>query len=361
MKILCTALFLFSLSGLSADEFWHYKNYFNNKPEQREVLKNFKYLIENSAVPIKSKSSKPVSIVMVYPENQVSDYWRRNIMALKKRLNENAIKYSLELIPTPTGGSIKRESAKILEAIKKNPDYLIFTLNVKEHAKIINQTLAYSPIKLILLNITTPLKIWDQNKPFFYVGFDHEEGTQKIIDEVRRRLPNGGRYVVLYHSKGYVSRMRGDYAIQELSKDKNWKLVSRYYTDAKVSKVNRAMKDILKRNKNIDLVLSCSTDISLAAQKFKSKHAFLLNGWGGGSAEIKSLTKESLGIDFSVMRMNDDSAIAIAEAIKLDVQGEKQKIPDIFSGEMVLINKDTSQEQLDHYTKRAFRYSNEEK
>ncbi len=359
MKIICAALLLVLSLCSSADEYWHYQDYLNKHPHQVKTLESFKKLIENSAQEISAKQNKKTRIVMVYPEDQVSDYWRRNIMALKKRLIESKVEFEFEVIPTPTGGNVKKESAKILEAIKKKPDYLIFTLNVKEHSKLINQTLAYSPIKLILLNITTPLKSWGKNQPFFYVGFDHEEGTQKLIEEARRRLPNGGSYAVLYHSKGYVSKMRGDYAIKELSKDRKWKLVSRYYTDANSEKVGIALKDLFSRNKEVDLIISCATDISLKAQMFKGNHKFLLNGWGGGSAEIDSLLRTKNGIDFSVMRMNDDSAIAIAEAIKLDLEGHTKKVPHIFSGSMSLITKETSGQEISTLIEKAFRYSNE--
>ncbi|PIK16695.1 substrate-binding domain-containing protein [Halobacteriovorax sp. JY17] len=359
MKIICAALLLVISFTTSSDEYWHYQDYLNKYPHQISILRSFKELVENAAQEISIKQVKKTKIVMIYPEDQVSDYWRRNIMALKKRLIESKVAFELEVIPTPTGGNIKKESAKILEAIKKKPDYLIFTLNVKEHSKLINQTLAYSPIKLILLNITTPLKSWEKNQPFFYVGFDHEEGTQKLIEEVGRRLPNGGSYAVLYHSKGYVSKMRGDYAIKELSKDRKWKLVSRYYTDANPKKVEIALKDLFSRNKKIDLIISCATDISLKAQMFKADHKFLLNGWGGGSAEIDSLLRTKNGIDFSVMRMNDDSAIAIAEAIKLDLQGNAKKVPQIFSGSMTLITKETSSPEISSLIEKAFRYSNE--
>ena len=44
---------------------------------------------------------------------------------------------------------------------------------------------------------------------------------------------------------------------------------------------------------------------------------FLINGWGGGSAELEAIERGDL--DVTVMRMNDDTGIAMAEAIKWDL------------------------------------------
>ncbi len=361
MKLIICFLAIFQLTTISADEYWHIGEYLAKNPKQATILSNFEKLIKSDAKEISVKQKKKVKIALVYPDLQISDYWRRSILALKKRLTESKIDYELELIPAPTGSGKNESSKEIIEAVKKGPDYLIFTLNINEHSKLVNQILSYSSIKLILLNITTPLKSWGNKQPFFYAGFDHELGTQILIDDIKKKLPNGGDFIVLYHSEGYVSRMRGDYAIKQLLKDKKWNLVSRYYTDGQGSNAEIALKDFFSRKKKVDLVVSCSTDISLAARKFKKNSPFLLNGWGGGTAELDSIKNDREGIDLTVMRINDDSAIATAEAIKLDLQGDSQKVPLVYSGEMVLVDKTTSPEKMNSLEERAFRYSNENK
>lgn len=356
MKFYLVILSLLYCVSSFGNEYIHYEEYFATHPEQKKVLNSFKELVSSEATKIKKKQEGRVKIVLVYPGGQLSDYWRRNISALKKRLITSKVKFELRVITTPTGGNTQKVSKQIIDAIKEKPDYLIFTLNIKEHSKLINQIHSYSSTKLILLNITTPLRSWKHRQPFFYVGFDHELGTKVLVEEIKKRMPDGGKYMVLYHSKGYVSKMRGDYAISKLNELKNWKLLSRYYTDGKHSKTKTAMNDFFKRKNEVDLIISCATDISLSASNYKKSKSFQINGWGGGSDELQSLNREN-GIDFTIMRMNDDSAIAIAEAIKLDIEGENKSIPQIFSGEMVLITRETPQSELDKFKKRAFRYS----
>ncbi|ATH08622.1 hypothetical protein BIY24_11900 [Halobacteriovorax marinus] len=360
MRLILLFALLFNFSNILGDEYWHYREYLDNFPIQKTKIANFKKLVEEDAKKLNQKQNKTAQIVFIYPGKQISDYWRRNITALERRLTDSGVKFNIKLIPVETGSSVNEETKDIIRAIKNRPDYLIFTLNVKDHAKLINQILSFSKIKLILLNITTPLKTLGKNQPFFYVGFDHEEGSKKIIETIKERYPDGGDYMVLYHSEGYVSQMRGDYMIKELRESKKWNLKARYYTNGQGKRAEIAINDFFKKNKKVDLIISCSTDISLAAAKYKNKKEFILNGWGGGSSEIDNIQSKKSGIDFTVMRINDDSAIAVAEAIKLDLQNKSNMVPMIFSGEMVIIDKNTSKEKLRSLEKRAFRYSNEE-
>ena len=57
------------------------------------------------------------------------------------------------------------------------------------------------------------------------------------------------------------------------------------------------------------------------------------------------------------MRMNDDNGVAISEAIKMDIMGNGNSVPDIFSGEFVTITKEMTWETISTYIERALRYS----
>ena len=55
------------------------------------------------------------------------------------------------------------------------------------------------------------------------------------------------------------------------------------------------------------------------------------------------------------MRMNDDTGIAMAEAIKWDLAG--LEVPTVYSGEFEVVTKDDSPERISELKQRAFRYS----
>lgn len=99
-----------------------------------------------------------------------------------------------------------------------------------------------------------------------------------------------------------------------------------------------------------------STDVALGAVdalKELGRDDVMINGWGGGSAELEALSKGEL--DVTVMRMNDDTGIAMAEAIKWDLEGKP--VPTVYSGDFEVVTKSDSPERIEALRKRAFRYS----
>lgn len=57
------------------------------------------------------------------------------------------------------------------------------------------------------------------------------------------------------------------------------------------------------------------------------------------------------------MRMNDDSAIAMAEAIKRDQAG--QPVPLVYSGNFVVLDEETGEHNIQRYERLARRASQE--
>ncbi|OQY59595.1 MAG: hypothetical protein B6245_05820 [Desulfobacteraceae bacterium 4572_88] len=80
-----------------------------------------------------------------------------------------------------------------------------------------------------------------------------------------------------------------------------------------------------------------------------------MNGWGGGGPELEAIVGNEL--DVTLMRMNDDNGVAMAEAIRLDIEGKGDAVPTIFSGDFVLVEKGICQKKLNQLKSKAFRYS----
>ncbi len=81
----------------------------------------------------------------------------------------------------------------------------------------------------------------------------------------------------------------------------------------------------------------------------------LVNGWGGGFDELKAIDDGSL--DVTVMRINDDSGVAVAEAIKLVIEGKKSEVPLLYSSDLELVTSTISEKAIEQLKARAFRYS----
>lgn len=55
------------------------------------------------------------------------------------------------------------------------------------------------------------------------------------------------------------------------------------------------------------------------------------------------------------MRMNDDTGVAMAEAIKMDL--EDKPVPTVYSGDFEIVTSQDSEERIQELKLRAFRYS----
>ncbi|MFA7084176.1 MAG: substrate-binding domain-containing protein [Arcobacteraceae bacterium] len=343
---------------LFSNNFWTIDEYVEQNPQQKFLMKQFNEIVENSSV-INENTQKnvqeKVKISILYPGNQLTDYWKRSQSSFEARMKELKLPYEIQAIFVDEN-DVNTLKEKLKEILNNNNDYLFFTLNIDGHKKLISQIIYQKKPKLILQNITTPLKEWGENQPFMYVGFDHIEGTKLLANYYKTKFPDGGKYIMLYHNQGYVSQMRGDSFINMFDENK-YALEASFYTY--VSK--EIAKKIVLEHKDIneiDFIYNCSTDIAFGAsealEELKLLDKIIINGWGGGSDELNMIENKKL--DVTVMRMNDDNGVAMAEAIKLDLL--KKPTPLIYSGKFEIVDTNTSKEHLKELKQKAFRYSN---
>ena len=336
--------------------YWHYREFLSRNPEQQMLTDKMVNTVRRDPVPLTVKQTRPITISVVFPGQQISDYWVRNIKAFELRMQELGIQYQLNQVFTRPNVDARELSLSLMEAIKSNSDYVIFTLDTTRHRKFIEHVLQSSKTKLILQNITTPIKAWDKRQPMMYVGFDHELGTYRLLDYYRSLEPMGSEYSVLYYSEGYISAARGDTFIQSMETLGRYRLASSYYTKATEASGYEATLNIVKNDPKVKFIYACSTDIALGAIKALKelkRQDIIINGWGGGSAELNAIAKGDMAV--TVMRMNDDTGVAMAEAVKWDL--EDKPVPTVYSGDFEVVTKDDSPERIKRLEKWAFRYS----
>ncbi|PFG57822.1 monosaccharide ABC transporter substrate-binding protein (CUT2 family) [Vibrio sp. ES.051] len=336
--------------------YWAYQEFLDEFPEQKQLTDALAEAVREKPVPVAIEKKRPLTISVVYPGQQISDYWIRNINAFEKRLDKLNIDYQLNQVFTRPNADIKQQSLSLMEALKSNSDYLIFTLDTTRHRKFVEHVLDSKKTKLILQNITTPVKDWEHHQPFLYVGFDHAQGSQKLATEFGKHFPEQSQYSVIYFSEGYISDVRGNTFIHQVKRDSKFELQSAYYTKATKQSGYEAAKASLTKYPDVDFIYACSTDVALGAVEALTelgRDDVMINGWGGGSAELDAISKGEL--DITVMRMNDDTGIAMAEAIKWDLEGKT--VPTTYSGDFEVVTKSDLPERIEALRKRAFRYS----
>ncbi len=326
---------------------------------------DFDAIVQKKGQRIKGGSQKhPVKIAFATPLKQVSDYWRRSIDSFKGRMDEIGLNYTIDEFSTRSDENRKLKES-IQSALVTSPDYLVLTLNDPGDKLVISRLLGSSKIKVIIQNITIPVDDWKESPPFMYVGFDHTIGATLIAQEYINRLKGNVNieYAMLYYIKGSkVSELRGDFFNEVIAEKTSFSLVSEYYTGGSRERARDAVFKILDKHPNLDFIHACSTDVAFGAMDALKERQLsgkiLVNGWGGGAAELKSL--QSNGLDFTVMRMNDDNGVAMAEAIRLDLQSKIDTQPVIYSGKIVVVKQGIEKSDLVKLKTKAFRYSGSE-
>ncbi len=349
-----------SLTLAAPKPYWNIDEFFAQNPAQRELTEGFSSLVRNPAMPLQQKQDQPVRIYILYPGKQVSDYWRRSVKSFTARMDELGIKYEIKQHHTKPAVALKQQAKLLNRAKLFNPDYVIFTLDAVTHQPLAEAIMQQGNTKLILQNITTPIKQWRGRKPFIYVGFDHIQGTRMLSDFFSRKVAGNGGYAVVYWSKGYISEVRGDSFIK-MQQQNSLNLAEARHTNASRRSAYQASMEILSQRPNLKFIYACATDVALGVSNAIRDNGLqgqvLVNGWGGGSKELEAIQRKEL--DVTVMRMNDDNGVAMAEAIKLDLQGKPERVPTLYSGDFVLVTKETSKSELKLLKQRAFRYSSQ--
>lgn len=342
------------LQAAGMSDYWTFEQYYDAHPEQRLWLDELGSAVRDEPRPLESGvQRRPVRIAQVYPGLQASSYWPDSEKALVGRLDDLNIDYQLQTRYTTPNTQLGEQIRQIRELLDWRPDYLIYTLDSPRQKLLIERLIQNTDTRLILQNITTPLKAWERRQPFMYVGFDHAEGGRLLAEHFARRFPEA-EYGVLFRSKGLVSQMRGMGFIQSLSGEH--RLRSSYYSDSSREGGYSAALRMLREHPELDYIYACSTDVALGtldALKQLGRNDVVVNGWGGGPEEIAQLRKGRLPI--VLMRLSDEAGVAIAEAIRRDLLG--QSVPKVYSGRFVVLDDQMPDDRIRSYEARAHRYS----
>ncbi|MEP3046972.1 MAG: substrate-binding domain-containing protein [Roseibium sp.] len=342
----------------SLDDFWTLHEFNELNKQQKRAHKAFENRVREAAVPIEV-TTKPVRIAVIYPGQQVSDYWRRSLISFEARLKELKLQYEISSFFSGSPSLVGNQAKLISDALMNDPDYLVFTLDALRHKSIVERLISRGRPKVILQNITTPVKAWRDRQPFLYVGFDHLIGTDLLIHYYKDRIGEKKPFAILFGPRGYVSRARGNTFLQAYSDPDALNLRASYYVGYDRQKAFNAATEILSVNSDLEFIYSGSTDIALGAVKAIQdqgrREDVITNGWGGGSDELDAILSGDL--DVTVMRINDDNGVAMAEAVALDATGNGDQVPVVYSGDFELVTSNDTEERIDRLKDRAFRYS----
>lgn len=314
----------------------------------------FKTLVENVSLFPSVHQKKEIKIAIVYPGFQVSDYWQRSLVALRGRLDDLGIQYSLDIRFTKPHVQQDLQEAQIMEMLDREPDYLVYTINSIRQQRMVEVLLQREKPKIILQNLTRPIEDWYDVQPLIYIGFDHAEGAKKIAAYFKQRFPKDSEYGIVFWGKGVVSDQRGLTFEREIGSYHQLKIS--YFTQESRAQAKLSVLSMLKSHPNLKYIYVCATDVAfgaLDALRELDRSDVAINGWGGGQAELEAFDEGLL--DVVLMRVNDQSGISMAEAIRMDMLGKA--VPKVYSGDFRLLTKGMPDNEVERYIKEAFVYS----
>jgi autoinducer 2-binding protein LuxP len=352
--LLIAAAGIMPVQAAGPGDYWRFDQYYDMYPEQRPWLDELRQAVTREPVPLAAGTQqRPVRIAQVYPGLQVSSYWSDSEASLIGRLKDLGIEYELKTRYTTPNTQLGEQIRQIHELLAWDPDYLIYTLDSPRQRMLIERLIQNTDTRLILQNITTPLKEWEQRQPFMYVGFDHTEGARLLARYFAERFPDA-EFGVLFRSKGLVSQMRGTGFLQALPE--THQLQSSYYSDSSREGGRDAALRLLAEHPSLDYIYACSTDVALGALdavEHLERSDVVVNGWGGGPEEVEQLRAGRLPV--VLMRMSDEAGIAIAEAIRRDLSG--LPVARVYSGQFVVLDDGMTSAEIHRHEARAHRYS----
>ena len=251
-----------SIASEFSRNYWTVEQFLSEFPKQQAKSTQFTLAVRQAGKASAVKLSKKINILVVYPALQASDYWRRSVAAFEARMKVLQIPYKISSHFSIPGVELRKQATQIRLALQNKPDYFIFTLDALRHKGMIEKVMASGDTKIILQNITTPIRAFRSSQPFLYVGFDHKIGTKLLADRYLRETGKKANYAIFYGTHGYVSTMRGGTFLDEMSKHQGMSLKASYYVNFDRNKSYLAAKQVISDHPDLDFIYSSSTDIT---------------------------------------------------------------------------------------------------
>jgi autoinducer 2-binding periplasmic protein LuxP len=332
------------------------------------LFESFREVVRNDPVPVAVEVPEEVTIALVFPSLDLSDAWARGHAGLVERLNELGIPYQLD-----TFGSSHDDHALQLShletALARNYDYIIVgPTEILVQMSMLEEIIEAPGTELIIWNYTTPLQEWGEarqpegGQPLAYVGFSHAEGAhilgEYFVERLQREVEGTPRVAHIRGIPGVTDNQRSGIARQYFE-EAGFEVVHETYANWARDLGYNAALNIVGAYPDVDHIHIVSTAMAIGAvealEEVGREGEILLNGWGGGSEEQLHLLEGNLHA--TVMRMQDDWGVALAEIIKYHLEGRTDEIPLAFAGEMQLVDDAFTQEDIDEILEYAFRYS----
>ncbi|XWN31085.1 MAG: substrate-binding domain-containing protein [Devosia sp.] len=323
-----------------------------------EELAGLQEIVGAPAVPMENPPAEPISIAVIYPSEDVSDFWLRSYLSMEARLKELGIPFEATQFASNMGNFLL-QSTYAEQVAQEDYDYVIFGPSELMAQQDDIRRLMDSGKKVIVLNYDTPVQAWGDDQPLLYTTFSHLFGALNICNWVVENLGTEGTYAMIRGIPGGIDDQRSGGFQTCLEEKSNWKMAYEHYGDFQREGGFNGAQLIISGYPEVDMIHNANTAMAMGAisavQAADKGDDVFVTAWGGTGDELEALRKGELGA--TPMRMSDDVGVSMAEVIRADLEGRAEEMPLVFLGRIDIVSGDSGPEVVDAFEKEAFRYT----
>ena len=325
-----------------------------------EVLENMQSIVGAPAEPMANPPSEPVKIAVIYPSLDVSDFWLRSYLSMEARLNELGLPFEATQFASNMGDFLM-QSTHADQVAREDFDYVIFGPSELEAQQDSIRTLMDAGMKVMVLNYDTPIQAWGDDQPLMYTTFSHLFGALNICNWVVENLGTEGTYAMIRGIPGGIDDQRSGGFRDCLAEKSNWQMAYEHYGNFQREGGFNGAQLIISGYPEVTLIHNANTAMAMGAISAvqaagpEVAERVGVTAWGGTGDEIDALRNGELLA--TPMRMSDDVGVAMAEAIRMDLEDRGDEVPLVFLGRIDIVSSASGPEIVEAFEKEAFRYT----
>jgi autoinducer 2-binding protein LuxP len=326
-------------------------------PQERTSMEAFLKRVQSDTVKTAKTYDKPLKIALMFPSLETSDAWARLNISTRARLEEMGIPFEVtEFMIRPDEHD--RQGVQVDQVLGGGFDYVVIGPSEYQVQKSNISRLAEN-LPTLVMNVVNPFvdTLGTDKQPITHVGFDHTIGAEALCQWVIKETGGEGDFALVRYIPGLIDSQRSDHFAECVTANSNMKLVDEFEANGDRELAFSGGQALLSRHPNIKMLHAGNTAVALgvlsAATERGKLDDVIINGWGGGADELKSI--KDGGLKVTAFRVNDDWGVSVAEAIRAHAEGED--VPVVIAATIKPIDYTMSAEQIDAETDYAFRYS----
>jgi len=165
-------------------------------PRERVLSQQLMHTIHARPEPLKKPQITPVKIAVLLPNDHLALMRTDVLSVFKQRMMLLNIDYRLDLHHYTQDDADVQLLAQYARVIESLPDYLITTLERPIQHAIVGSILAQDRTKVLLFDVSHPIKAWQYHPPLLYAGVRYDTAHQQLAQYLQKEIEQGALFSI---------------------------------------------------------------------------------------------------------------------------------------------------------------------